>query len=279
MARVAGERVFEDRVEGVLLVCGGDDGRAGLAVAAHLVAVIEAADELDGGLGLVAVQQVERDEGVLKLGDAGAVADAVRAEASEGGGADGDDAVELVGGVCAVVPQVGVGVGAAEGTGVLVGDVDEAGGFGFLEDGFEGGGVFNGSAVVVELAVAVVDGDLVPQADADGVGVGEVGDVVFVERDVRVRVVHDGNGFVVVGVGEGAGGEVVGEAEGVAGLMRGELADALQDHLQGLVVFAGGDFAVLVGGEQGFGDEVVLASAEAAEGDVALEDFAGAWGR
>ncbi len=81
-----------------------------------------------------------------------------------------------------------------------------------------------------ELAVAVVDGDLIPDADVDGIGVREIGNAVLVEGDVGVRVVHDRDGLFRVGVRKGAGGEVVGEAEGVAGLVRGELAHALEDH-------------------------------------------------
>ncbi len=77
-----------------------------------------------------------------------------------------------VGGVGAVVPEMGVGVRAAEGAGVFVGDVDEAGFLGGFEDGVEGGGVFGWFACCVEFAVAVVDGDFVPDADVDGVGVG-----------------------------------------------------------------------------------------------------------
>ena len=64
----------------------------------------------------------------------------------------------------------------------------------------------------------------------DGVGVGEIGDAVLVERDVGVGVVHDGDGLIEVVWGKLDGGEVVGEAEGVAGFVRGELADALEDH-------------------------------------------------
>ena len=101
---------------------------------------------------------------------------------------------------------------------------------------------------------------------------GEVGDAFFVEGDVGVGVVHHTGGL-----GGGAGGEVVAEAEGVAGLMRGELADAGEDHLEH-GVFCGilDGFADGVGGEEGFGDEVVLAAAEGAECDVAFDDFAGA---
>ena len=122
-----------------------------------------------------------------------------------------------------------------------------------------------------ELAVAVVDCDLVPLADVDGVGVGEVGDAVFAKRDVGVGVVHYGSGLR-----EGAGREVVREAESMAGLMGGELADALKDHGKHGVVLRGDSATGNVGTEQGLGDEVVLAAAEAAEGHVALEDLAGA---
>ena len=128
---------------------------------------------------------------------------------------------------------------------------------------------------LVELAVAVVDGDLVPFADVDGVGVGEIGDAVGAERDVGVRIVHDG-GAVGQGGAEGAGGEVVREAEGVAGLVRGELADALEDHLEHGVVGRCDGLAGDVGREEGFGDEVVLTAAQGAEGDVAFDDLAGA---
>ena len=92
--------------------------------------------------------------------------------------------------------------------------------------------------------------------------------------------------------GKAAGGEVVGEAEGVAGLVRGELADALEDHCEHGVRFGviadcrGGPIPGLrsetwgtrlsVRREKSFCDEVVLPAAEAAEGYVALDDLAGA---
>ena len=88
-------------------------------------------------------------------------------------------------------------------------------------------------------------------------------------------VVHDGDGLFG-GVGKAAGGEVVGEAEGVAGFVGGELAGAGEDHGEAWVAGWGQGFAVEVGAEEGFVDEVVLAAAEGAEGDVAFEDFAGA---
>ena len=117
-----------------------------------------------------------------------------------------------------------MGVGGAEGAGVLIGDENLAGVVGGEEDSCEGGGDVR---VGRELAVAVVNGDFVPVADVIGVGVGEVGVARRVEGDVGVGVVHDG-----VGLGDGRGGEVVGEAEGVAGFVGGELADAGEDELE-----------------------------------------------
>ncbi len=70
------------------------------------------------------MEEVEGDEGVFELGHGGAGGDGVFVEACEGCGADGQDAIELGGGVGAVVPEMGVRVRAAEGSGVFVGDVE-----------------------------------------------------------------------------------------------------------------------------------------------------------
>ncbi len=118
---------FEDGVEGFFLFGGRDDLRVGLVVAAEVVAIVKAADLFDGGFGLVAMEEIEGNEGVFELRHRSALFDGVFAEASEAGGPDGQDAVEFVSRIGAVVPEVGVGVGSAEGTGVFVGDVDEAG--------------------------------------------------------------------------------------------------------------------------------------------------------
>ena len=270
---LGGERL-EDGGDGLVLLGEGDDLGVDLIVAAKLVTVVEAADDLNGGFGLVSVEEVERDERVLKLGHGHARPDGVLTEAGEGGGADGEDAVELVGGVGAVVPEVRVRLRGAERAGVLVGDVDDAG---FLAGGKDLVQLDFLVRARGKLAVTVIDGGLVPEADADGIGVGEVGNAVLAECDVRVRVIHDGDGLVRVGVGVARGGEIVGEAEGVAGLMRGELAEALQDHGEhGVVRWRDGP-ALDVGTEQRLGDEVILAAAEGAESDIALHDLAGAW--
>ena len=85
---VGGEGL-KDGGEGFLLGFGRDDFGEGLPVATEVVAVVETGDFLDGGFGLVAVEEVERDEGVFKLGERGAGLDGVLAEVFEGGGADG----------------------------------------------------------------------------------------------------------------------------------------------------------------------------------------------
>ena len=54
------------------------------------------------------------------------------------------------------------------------------------------------------------------------------------------------------------------------------LANALEDHLEHGVVGWRDGLSGDVGREEGFGDEVVLAAAEGAEGDVAFDDLAGA---
>ena len=88
------------------------------------------------------MEEIEGNEGVFKLGHGGAGLDGVFAEAGEGGFADGQDTLQLCCGIGAVVPEVGVGVGAAEGAGVCVGDEDEAALLAGFEDVVEGGCVF-----------------------------------------------------------------------------------------------------------------------------------------
>lgn len=117
---------FEDGGQGLFLIFRGDDLREGLAVAAERIAVVEAANFLDGGFGLVTMEEIERDEGVFELGKRGAGFDGVLAEAFQGGGTDFENAAEFVSWVTAVIPEVRVGVSAGERAGVFVSDVDES---------------------------------------------------------------------------------------------------------------------------------------------------------
>ena len=257
---------LEDGGEGLALLVrwdgAGDEG----GVSTDGVAVVEAADELGGGFGLIAMKEIEGDEGVFELGHWLAGLDSCLTEAGESGLADGEDAGELGDGVGAVVPEVSVRMGGAEGAGVFVGDVAEAGGLVLAKEGVEGFGFIDAGS---ELGVSEADSGFVPIADADGVGVVEGGLAGGVKSDEGVGVVHDGGALA-----EGGGGEVVLEAEGVADLVGGELAGAGEDH----VAHGGGNGSTVeVGREEGFGDEVVLTGAEAAEGDLAFDDFASAW--
>ena len=170
------------------------------------------------------------------------------AEAVECGAAHAHEAIQLVRLVDAVRPLIGFRVR----IGVLIGQVAQVGGPGVVEDLGQGGRVLAGR----ELAIAVVDGDLVPIADAGLIGVGEVDRAVLGELLERVRIVHDGDpslGAVVV---------VVAEPERVSDLVRGELTDALES---GLVKDVGLLRAGGVRREQSFEDEVILAVAQGAE--------------
>jgi hypothetical protein len=135
---------FQDGSESFFLLRRRDDSGVDLAVAAEVVAVVETADFFRCGFGLITLEEVQGDERVFELGEWRALGDGVFAEALEGGGADGHNPIEFVGGVGAVVPEMGVGVCSAEGTGVFVGDEDEAGLLTCCEDGIEGGGVLGG---------------------------------------------------------------------------------------------------------------------------------------
>ena len=66
---------------------------------------------------------------------------------------------------------------------------------------------------------------------------------------------------------------IVAQAEGVAHFVRGQLADARQ---RGLVEDVGLLVAGGVGRKQAFEDQVILAVAQRAQGDGALDDLAGA---
>ncbi len=260
-----GRECVENGGEGAVLGVGREEAGYEGAVAADGIAVVEAADGFGGSFGLVAVEEIKGDEGVFKVGHGLAGLDGVCTEAGEGGFADGKETGEFGGGVGAVVPEVGPGAEAAEGACIGVSEVAEAGGLAGIEEGVEGVGLVSTGG---ELGVAVADGCDVPGADAGGVGVVEGGLAEGVEGDEGVGVVHDGGAL-----GDGGGGEVVLEAEGVADLVGSELAGAGEDHFEHI----GRDgFALGVGSKEGFRDAVVLAGAEAAEGYLTFDDFAGA---
>src|ERR1700761_2595807 len=111
-----------------------------------------------------------------------------------------------------------------EGTRIGVGQEDETRLVRIGEYLCKGGGIFDGLPVCIELAITIVDRYLVPRTDTDGIGMGEVRHTVLIERDPRMRVVHDADGVLVVVLRVGTRCEVVRKAKSVSRLMRTELA-------------------------------------------------------
>ncbi len=125
---------LEDSVEGFLLLGGVYDFWFGQAVAAQVVAIIEAADFLNGGFSLIAVEEVEGHESFLELSHGRAGLDGGLSEVFERGGANGEYAVEFGRGVGAVIPEMGEGTGGAERACIFVGEKDLAYLVGVSED-------------------------------------------------------------------------------------------------------------------------------------------------
>ena len=91
---------------------------------------------------------------------------------------------------------------------------------------------------------------------------------IGVEGDPRVRVVH----YRCAGLYR-ASHEVVPQAQRVSDFVGGELTNASQHRRLQL---RGNGCALLVWGQERLGDQIVLTSAQRAEGDLSLDDFAGA---
>ncbi len=198
-------------------------------------------------------------EGFFDRGHGRAVADGVFAQAIERGAANFHDAIQFVG----LVDAVGPLIDARADSEILVSHVAKILGPGFVQDVRERGGL----VAARQDAVAIADGHLIPLADARRIGMGYVDGPVVKQLFLGMGIVHDRDpalSAVVV---------IVAQAEGMADFMGGELADASQGRAVedvGLLV-AGG-----VGREQSFEDQVILAVAQGAQGDGALDDLAGA---
>ena len=125
--RVSGVSVWRTAARALRWSAGATISGSGKAVAALVVAVVEAADLLDGGFGLIAVKEIDRDERVLELRHRRAGLDDVWAEVLERGCAHFENACEFGGRVGAIVPEVRVWLSGAEGARVFVGDEELAG--------------------------------------------------------------------------------------------------------------------------------------------------------
>jgi hypothetical protein len=107
-----------------------------LAVALHGVGVVQAAQRLGGGFHLVALQQVDGHQHFFQPGHRLAGGQGFFRETGQKLAAHVQEAVQLVGGVRAVVPEVRRGVGAPGRAGVSVGDEHVALGQRLGHDGF-----------------------------------------------------------------------------------------------------------------------------------------------
>ena len=123
---VSGESDVQDRRQRPPLRRAVHRLRGGLAVAAQGIGVLETADDLGGGLQLVAVMEVERDQDLLEQGERLARGDVVLAEMGEPDAAHRQLVAQALGGVRAVVPEVGDRARRALGAGVLVGEEDQS---------------------------------------------------------------------------------------------------------------------------------------------------------
>ena len=201
--------------------------------------------------------QVERHEDFLQLRHGTSRADRALAETVQGDTADIQHAVQFgarVGPVRPLIcPRVRRDILVGEETHVLLP--------GLVEDPLQLGRLVRTRR---EDLVAVPDRDLVPLSDVHVVDLGIV-ETIAVQRDERMRIVQhrDPPRLTVV--------VVVRQSQRVPDLVRGQLPNPRQRPLRDVV---GGLVAVLVGGQQSFGDQVVLAHAQRAERDVPLQDLA-----
>ena len=132
-----------------------------MPVTAQRVAVVEAADHLCGGFGLVAMQQVKRHERVFDFGERPAHGNRVFPKLCQRSRADGEDAVQLSRGIRSVIPEMRVGMRATLWPRVLVGDEVQAARLCLVQKLVERGVLVDAGC---ELPISVLDGDLVPCA-------------------------------------------------------------------------------------------------------------------
>ena len=234
----------------------GRDRLAG-ADAGDGVTIIHAADELGRGGHLIAVEKPDRDEGAAEPGQWLPCPDRVGTETIDGDGANLHHPPQLGDRVGEIVPKAADGMGGIDRPGIVV--ADEPKPFrhspGHNRPGFRIGGG----------AVEPVDGEKVPAADSDAIGVGKVEGAVD-EPNPRRRIIHHRIAAL------DARGEIVGEAERVADLVRGELPDPGERGGDGIVGRAACRHA---GADERLEDEHVLADPERTEQHLALDDLAG----
>ena len=249
-------------VQAPALVGGGHDAGGLPRVTLHGIGEVDPPHQLGRRIDLVAMEQIDRHQHPAQVRDRRPVRQVAHAEMLQGDAADLHHMGKARHRIGAVVPQGPGGVGRAGGTGVVVADIALPVGIAVGDDGIQLAAALR---PVRHGGVEPLDGKPVPAADADLVGVRQAQRSVT-DRHSRRRIVHH-RGPVVIG----GRGEVVGQTDGMAGLVHRQLADAGQAHLHRII---GSALAGLVGAHQALEDHAVLADAERAQQDRALQDLA-----
>ena len=167
--------------------------------------------------------EIDRREYVAQRTGGLAIRQDLRAELVESRLTHGHDRVQGLCGIGAIVPQIGLRMGAVVAACMQIGDVEQTVGAGL------GDNVVECTGLRVTLAVFAIEPgnrDLVPFADIGVVGSGCVEVTVGIKCDQRGRIVHH-RGPVA-----DAGSEIMGKSERVADLVGRELADTGQGQFQ-----------------------------------------------
>ncbi len=229
-------------------------------VAAHPVDVVLPAENRRRTLGGPAVIHVDRHQRLFDRRHRPTRPNGALADPIECGAPNLHQAVEFVGLIQPIRPPVGARIGLH----ILIRQIADVLRPCIVQDLCESGGFVG---LRGELPVAVVDGDLVPLADALRIGVRQIDRPVRPQLLERMRVVHHRDPALVAVV------VVVAEAERVTGFVGRQLANSLE---RGVVEHGRPLCADGVRRQQPFEDHVVLTIAQRPERDRGLDDFAGA---
>src|SRR5208282_5586287 len=163
---------FQDRIQRLLLSGGIDDRGNDLAIVTKSVAVVQAPDLLSSGLGLIAVQEIKRNQGVLQIRNGCVGRNRILAETLQRRAAKCENAIEFRRGIRAVVPEMCMRMSAAQRARILIGDEIKPAGWSLLQNVIEGRMRI---ATRLELRVSVLDRYLVPSSDSGGISVRKIG--------------------------------------------------------------------------------------------------------
>ena len=151
-----------------------------MPITTHGVTIIEPTNDLGRSLNLVAMQKVEWHQRVFHLCGWHSQANRVLAEALQRRRANFENAIQFVSSIGSVVPQMGNGASRAYRPCIGIAQEDHTPRLSRVQDLFQRRGVFGRAAVMVELAVSIIDRNFVPNANAHRVGVAEIRCAVLV---------------------------------------------------------------------------------------------------